>query len=70
MKEGHTVLQCMTEQSADRFALEESTDTAILDTGCARSVSGKQWIEAHIGSLSQGDRSDIKRKEGRAYHKF
>ena len=70
MKEVHTVLQCRTEQSADRLMLEEDTDTAILDTGCARSVSGKRWIEAHIGSLSQGDRLDIKRKKGRAFLSF
>ena len=69
MEEVHTVLQYMTEQSAGRLVLENK-DAAILDTGCARSVSGKQWIEAHIRSLSQSDRSDIKRKEGRAHHRF
>ena len=50
--------------------LEESTDKAILDTGCARSVTGKRWIEEHIRSLSQSDRSDIQRKKGRAHHRF
>ena len=70
MKEVHTVLKCMTEQSADLLVLEENTETAVLDTGCARSTSGRQWIEAHIRSLSQGDRSEVRRKEGKAYFKF
>ena len=41
-----------------------------MDTGCARSTSGRQWIEAHIRSLSQRDRSEVRRKEGKAYFKF
>ena len=70
MKEVYTVLKCMTEQSADLLVLEENTETAVLDTGCARSTSGRQWIEAHIRSLSQGDRLEIRRKKGKAYFKF
>merc|ERR1711867_350586 len=45
-------------------------ETAIFDTGCARSTSGRQWIEAHIRSLSQEDSSEVRRKEGKAYFKF
>merc|ERR1711867_117322 len=45
-------------------------ETAIFDTGCARSTSGRQWIEAHIKSLSQEDSSEVRRKEGKAYFKF
>ena len=60
----------MTGQSTDMLVIEESTEIAILDTGFARSTSGRQWIEAHIRSLSQRDRSEVRRKEGRAYFKF
>ena len=69
-KKVHTMLKCMTRQSADLLELEENTETAILDTGCARSTSGRQWIEAHIKSLSQEDSSEVRRKEGKAYFKF
>merc|ERR1712082_473119 len=69
-KKVHTMLKCMTRQSADLLELEENTETAILDTGCARSTSGRQWIAAHIRSLSQEDNSEVRRKEGKAYFKF
>merc|ERR1712098_373022 len=62
-KEAHTVLKCMTEHSADLSVLEENMETAILDTGCARSTSGRQWIEAHIRNLSKIDRSEVRRKK-------
>ena len=56
------MLKCMTRQSADLLEVEENTETAILDTGCARSTSGRQWIEAHIRSLSQEDSSEVRRE--------
>ena len=69
----HTMLKCTNAQctrESDLLVLEENTDTAILDTGCARSASGKDWIKAHIDNLSQKDRLDIKRKEGKSYFRF
>ena len=62
-KKTHTMLKCMTRQSADLLELEENTETAILDTGCTRSTSGRQWIEAHIRSLSEEDNLEVRRKK-------
>ena len=66
----HTMLKYTAGKLADLLASEENTETAILDTGCARSASGRHWIEAHIRGLSQRDRSDIKRRKGRATFRF
>ena len=60
----------VSEKEAEILLLEENTDTAILDTGCARSASGEDWMKAHINNLSQEDRLDIKRKEGKSHFRF
>ena len=60
----------VSEKEAEILLLEENTDTAILDTGCARSASGEDWMKAHIDNLSQEDRLDIKRKEGKSHFRF
>ena len=59
-----------TEKEAEILFLEDNRDTAILDTGCARSTAGEDWIESHIEHLSQEDRLDIKEKEGSTYFRF
>ena len=51
-------------------ALEENVDTAILDTGCARSTAGREWIDVHIKNLCYEDKQDIRSLEGRSYFKF
>ena len=59
-----------TEEESEILFLEDNRDTAILDTGCARSTAGEEWIESHIENLSQEDRLDIKEKEGKTYFRF
>ena len=54
------------ERKAEILLLEVNKETAILDTCCAGSTAGEEWIEANIDNRSQEDRSDIKRKEGRS----
>ena len=68
----HTMLKCIDAQcsrESELLVLEENVDTAILDTGCARSASGRGWIEAHIKNLCYEDRQDIRRLEGKSYFK-
>ena len=60
----------VSEKTAEVLLLEENKDTAIIDTGCARSTSGEDWIKAHLENLSQEDRLDINRKEGKSYFRF
>ena len=60
----------VSDKEVEILLLEENKDTAILDTGCARSTSGEDWMRAHIENLSQEDRLDIKRKEGKSYFRF
>ena len=66
----HIMLECTAEQLGDLHVLEENTKAAILNTGCARSVSGRHWLEAHIRSLNHRDRSDVKRRKGRPVFGF
>ena len=52
------------------LVLEENVDMAILDTGCARSAAGREWLESHIENLCPEDRSAVKRKEGKTFFRF
>jgi hypothetical protein len=36
------------EREAEILVLEDNAETAVLDTGCARSTAGQEWIEANI----------------------
>ena len=58
------------ERKAEILLLEVNKETSILDTCCAGSTAGEEWIEANIDNRSQEDRSDIKRKEGRSHFRF
>ena len=60
----------LTEKEIDILLLEDNKETAILDTGCARSTGGEEWIESHIENLSQEDKLDVKRKEGKSFFRF
>lgn len=69
-KEHQEVDIMLTEKEIDVLLLEDNKETAILDTGCARSTGGEEWIEAHIENLSQEDKLDVKRKEGKSFFRF
>ena len=69
-EEGTEVEIMFTEKEIDILLLEDNKETAILDTGCARSTGGEEWIESHIENLSQEDKLDVKRKEGKSFFRF
>ena len=50
--------------------LEDNQDTAILDTGCAKSTAGEDWIQSHLDSLNSNDRKDVCERPGRASFRF
>ena len=52
------------------LVLEENVDMAILDTGCARSASGREWLEDHIENLCPEDRLAVRRMEGKTRFRF
>ena len=54
--------EILVSEEVEILLLEENKNTAILDTGCARSTSGEDWMRAHIENVGQKDRLDIKRK--------
>ena len=58
------MLKCMTEQSADLLVLEENTETAILDTGCARKASSPKG-EAEAVRKEENGEEKIRRKSNR-----
>ena len=50
--------------------LDDYKDTAILDAGCARYTLGEEWIEEQIVNISEEDRLEDKRKEGKSSFQF
>ena len=52
------------ERKAEILLLEVNKETSILDTCCAGSTAGEEWIEANIDNRSQEDRSDKEKREG------
>ena len=66
----HTMLKGMDAQGSgesELLVLEENIDMAILDTGCAGSAAGREWVEDHIENLCPEDKTAIRRREGREY---
>ena len=49
---------------------EENVGMAILDTGCAGSAAGREWVEDHIENLCPEDKMAVRRMEGTTYFKF
>ena len=63
-----TVVQ--TVKSMEAQSSVKSERLAILDTICAGSSAGREWVEDHIENLCPEDRRLIRRMEGRAHFNF
>ena len=50
--------------------LTESTNAAVLDSGCSSTVVGQDWVECFIDSLSDSEKSKIIYKDSNTTYKF
>ena len=63
-----TVVQAV--ESMEAQGSRKSERLAILDTGCAGSAAGREWVEDHIENLCPEDKLAVRRMEGTTYFKF
>ena len=63
-----TIVQAV--ESMEAQGSVKSERLAILDTGCAGSAAGREWVEDHIKNLCLEDRMTVRRMEGRTHFKF
>ena len=58
MAESSTYTECSQEDKLKRF-LGESIGCAVLDSGCNRSVCGKNWMESYLDTLSENEKKEV-----------
>ena len=57
-------------ESMEAQGLMKPERLAILDTGCAGSVAGREWVEDHIRNLCPKDKRTVRRTQGQANFDF
>ena len=57
-------------ESMEAQGLVKPERLAILDTGCAGSVAGREWVEDHIRNLCHKDKRTVRRTQGQANFDF
>ena len=50
--------------------LSETMGMALLDTGCSKTVCGKQWLSVYLDTLSLQDRRSVKRTDSTNQFRF
>ena len=55
---------------AVKSLIEESKNCAVIDTGCAKTVCGKNWLEEYVNSLSDFEKGLIKSESSGSTFKF
>ena len=50
--------------------LTESTNSAVLDSGCSSTVAGKDWIDCFVGSLNEVEKAEVIYKDSDTVYKF
>ena len=56
--------------SMDAQGLVKPERLAILDTGCAGSAAGREWVEDHIRNLCPKDKMTVRRTQGKTHFNF
>ena len=50
--------------------LGETLSYVILDSGCAKSISGKVWLQCYLDALNESDKSSVQEQESSSKFKF
>ena len=59
---------CVTDENAE--IKTNSSDCAVLDSGCSSNVCGKLWLDNYLKNLDQEDRDEIYYSSGKKLFTF
>ena len=52
------------------YDIKEAFSTAILDSGCTRTVCGETWLQCYLDTLDENDLESVRTQQSRTKFKF